>query len=214
MVRIGDTVRRPRTANSGFIRLLLDHLGAGGFDGAPAFLGIDGQGRDIFSYIEGNVPRELDHHEDDVLDAAAALIRRYHDATADLAARVGHAGSGRIEVVCHGDLSPCNTVFRDGLPVALIDFDAAATGCRLDDLGYAAWLWLDLGNPSRRPDEQRPRLLRFAAAYEFAGDIPTLVTAVLERQARLAARAPGATAAWARECMSWTLRHRQVLGDS
>ena len=90
------------------------------------------------------------------------MIRRYHDLSADLLAsprrRVG------IEVVCHNDLSPCNFVFRAGVPVAIIDFDAAAPGSRNWDLGYAAWLWLDLGSPEIAAVEQRRRLAVFLEA--------------------------------------------------
>jgi Ser/Thr protein kinase RdoA (MazF antagonist) len=56
------------------------------------------------------------------LDAAARVLRALHDAiqVSDL--------RGSSEVVCHGDVSPCNAVFRDGLPYAWIDFDAASPG--------------------------------------------------------------------------------------
>jgi aminoglycoside phosphotransferase (APT) family kinase protein len=37
---------------------------------------------------------------------------------------------------CHHDPGPNNTVFRDGRPVALIDFDFAAVGDPLEDVGY------------------------------------------------------------------------------
>jgi hypothetical protein len=33
-----------------------------------------------------------------------------------------------IEVACHNDPSPCNTVFRDGQPIALIDFRRGCSG--------------------------------------------------------------------------------------
>jgi aminoglycoside phosphotransferase (APT) family kinase protein len=37
---------------------------------------------------------------------------------------------------------PSNTVFRDGLPVALIDWDTAAPGPRAWELGWVAWRWV------------------------------------------------------------------------
>jgi aminoglycoside phosphotransferase (APT) family kinase protein len=58
--------------------------------------------------------------------ADRVLIRRFHDATVGTPLAEGPA------VVCHGDLSLCNTVFRGGVPVALIDFDNAAPGARLE----------------------------------------------------------------------------------
>ncbi|WP_165504856.1 phosphotransferase [Rhizobium pisi] len=54
-----------------------------------------------------------------------------------MSAQVHEAG---FEVVYHNDLSPCNFVFRQQIPVAIIDFDAASFGRRVYDLGYAAWL--------------------------------------------------------------------------
>jgi hypothetical protein len=118
--------------------------------GRPAIFGTDASGREIFSFMPGAVPAELANHDDTTLQEVARLIRAYHDATAPLFATPS-ARKACIEVACHNDLSPCNTVFRDRRPVAFIDFDAAAPGSRAWDLGYAAWLWLDLGNPEHLP---------------------------------------------------------------
>jgi hypothetical protein len=38
------------------VHALLRHLAAAGFDGAPRVLGIDAQGREVLSYLEGEVP--------------------------------------------------------------------------------------------------------------------------------------------------------------
>ena len=70
---------------------------------------------------------------------------------------------GATEVICHGDPCPCNAVFHDGLPYAWIDFDGAYPGPRSDDLGYAAWLWLDIGNDDWAPDVQQQRLAQIFA---------------------------------------------------
>ena len=53
VVRVGETVRRPRSASSDFIARLLKHLNNVGYKGAPRYLGSDAQGRDILSYIPG-----------------------------------------------------------------------------------------------------------------------------------------------------------------
>jgi len=87
VVGIGDTVRRPPTFNSPFVHQLLHHLAASGFDAASRSHGSDEFERDVFSYIEGNVPQDLSWHGDDVLVDAARLIRRYHAATASSAGR-------------------------------------------------------------------------------------------------------------------------------
>jgi aminoglycoside phosphotransferase (APT) family kinase protein len=145
VVRVGDTVRRPFQRNSLLVRALLTQLHERGFDAAPRYLGSDEQGREVFSYLPGEVPPELDPAiADETLAAAGRLIRRFHDATAGTEIAAGY------EVVCHNDLSPCNFVLREGKPVGIIDFDAAAPGERLQDVGYALFLWLNLGSDGRQ----------------------------------------------------------------
>jgi hypothetical protein len=203
VVRVGDTVRRPQGTRSEFVHRLLQGLASSGFTGAPRFLGIDDRQREILSFMPGDVPSDLGAFTGDQLDSAARLLRALHDATQDSAVR------GASEVVCHGDPSPCNAVFMDGLPYAWIDFDAACPGDRSEDLGYAAWLWLDIGDDEWTPEIQSRRLARFFAEY---GAAPTIVPvrAVLDAQMRLAHRA-GAHQAWAERCRIWTERHQVAL---
>jgi Ser/Thr protein kinase RdoA (MazF antagonist) len=224
VVRVGDTVRRPTGSHSPFVHRLLRQLEASGFDGAPRLLGTDERGREILSYLEGWVPPNLDRFGDTTLAAAARLLRRFHDATA------GTALAGGCEVVCHNDPSPCNCVFRDRVPVALIDFDHAGPGSRLRDLAYAAWLWAisaDDGPPI--PDQAR-RLRLMADAYGLPSSAG-LVDAVIERQrenladavARTGSADPAvaeyarASAAWQREQSAWLREHaadfRRALRD-
>ena len=213
VVRVGNTVRRLPTPNSDFAHSLLRHLADRGFEGAPASLGIDEAGRDVFSFIEGTVPADLARHGDDTLRHAARLIRRFHDLGAEVVATRAAAAAG-IETICHNDLSPCNFVFRGGVPTALIDFDTVAPGSRAHDVGYAAWLWLDLGSPESDAAEQARRLMLFLDAY---GDIRSkpVVAAALARQTALAARGKGvgdeAMAGWAAACLKWTSRNRRTL---
>jgi aminoglycoside phosphotransferase (APT) family kinase protein len=208
VVRVGDTVRRPPRMNAEFVHALLAHLAAADFDGAPRFLGTDEQGRDVLSYLEGEVPADLELHDDVVLFAAGRLIRRFHDATVGLLARGGEA---TLEVICHNDLSPCNFVFRIGIPVALIDFDTAAPGTRRMDLAYAAWLWLDLGNPEIAAAEQRRRLELFVTAYGIGFSAASIKEAILTRQQMLAAEGEytgrSEIAEWARASRTWTMEN-------
>ena len=212
VVRVGATVRRPPGPHSEFVGALLRALRLAGFEGAPAPRGRDRQGRDIFDFIEGEVPCDLQAHSDATLRSAAALIRRYHDATAAL---LGPAASALgLEVVCHNDLSPCNAVFREGEPVALIDFDAAAPGSRAYDLGYATWMWLDLGSDAVSAEDQARRLKLFAEAYGFR-PLKDLLDAVILRQTILIAEGQptgqSEMAAWAVACRAWVERHRTHL---
>jgi hypothetical protein len=55
VVRVGDTVRRPHHPQSYAIAAYLDHLERQGFQGAPRYLGRDSSGRDVLTFIEGDV---------------------------------------------------------------------------------------------------------------------------------------------------------------
>jgi hypothetical protein len=203
VARIGETVRRPQSARSHFVHRVLEDLEESGFTGAPRFIGVDEQQREILSFLPGDVPSNLGVFTDAQLDAAARLLRALHDAIQDSDLR------GNSEVICHGDASPCNAVFKDGLPYAWIDFDAAYAGARIEDLGYAAWLWLDIGEDEWPPAVQAARLTRFFAAYGAPPhELP--VQAVLDAQTRLLDR-EGAHRAWAERCRIWTERHRSAL---
>jgi aminoglycoside phosphotransferase (APT) family kinase protein len=48
------------------------------------------------------------------------------------------------EVICHNDVCPENVVFRDGVAVALFDFDFAAPGRRVFDLASLARMCIPL----------------------------------------------------------------------
>ncbi|MQT12960.1 phosphotransferase [Segnochrobactrum spirostomi] len=209
VVRVGGTVRRPKSANSDFVSRLLLYLERRGFNAAPSFLGTDEKGRDVLSFIEGDVPAELGWHDDEALADAAVLIRNFHDIGEGFIP-ADAAPSGNAETVCHNDLSPCNFVFREGRPIALIDFDVAAPGARVDDLAYAAWLWLDLGSNDISPAEQRRRLALFVGAYGPV-DQERLVPAILRRQALLIAegkrKGDRPMVRWAEQCSHWTRRH-------
>jgi Ser/Thr protein kinase RdoA (MazF antagonist) len=214
VVRVADTVRRPTGPHSAFVHALLRHLQAVGFTGAPRLLGVDDQGREVLSFLDGWVPPNLDHFPDPVLARGARLLRRLHDATA------GTELAGEHEVVCHNDPSPCNYVFRDGRPVALIDFDHAAPGPRIRDVAYAGWLWTISADDGPPIDEQARRLRLLADAYGLR-DPRGLVDAVMGRQAdnlgdararaqstdRAVAQYARASVAWQREQIAWLRSH-------
>jgi hypothetical protein len=85
IVRIGDTVRRPLRAFSLTVQAYLAHLRDAGFTGAPLPFGVDEQGREMLSFVPGDVPRHPLPPEtagDDVLVALARLIRALHEASA------------------------------------------------------------------------------------------------------------------------------------
>jgi aminoglycoside phosphotransferase (APT) family kinase protein len=163
IVRIGDTVRRPLRPFSLTIQAYLAHLRDAGFTGAPLPLGVDEEGREVLSFVAGDVPRNPlppETASDDVLVALARLIRALHEASAgwvppsDAVWGGTPANAGRIskqgELVSHRDYYPGNVVFRDGLPVALIDFDLAMPTTRLYDVANALWYWAPFRDPRDR----------------------------------------------------------------
>jgi len=205
VVRVGNTVRRPLKSNSPFVHQLLTHLEAKGFAGAPRSLGIDSANREILTFIPGFVPDNFGEFSDTQLSSAARLLRAMHDATANCDLKRSS------KIICHGDASPCNCVFVDGVPTAFIDFDAAHAGSRRADVGYAAWLWLDIGEDIDAELQGR-RLAEFFVAYG-ATDFSDTIPAIIDAQTRLAARAdaPRGSRQWAERCLRWTERNRASL---
>lgn len=190
-VRVGDTVRRRSGRWTPAVHALLSHLETVGFDEAPRVLGVDRQGREVLSYIEGEagaypLPERL--WSDTVLDQAAQLLRRYHDATVDFVPPPDawwlHGVRAPVEVVTHGDFAPYNCIYQGDRIVGIIDFDWAGPGPRLWDLAEAAYRFVPLTDPSN-PDtmstDQPRRLQRFVDQY--GRDLCTgLLDAVLERE--------------------------------
>ncbi len=193
VVRVGDTVRRELKPWSASVHALLRHLEEAGFEGAPRFLGVDDHGREILSYVEGTDGRVARCYDDDALAAAARLIRTFHDAVAgfvpppDSTWRPNpHAPSGPL--ICHNDLSPANTIYRDGRPQALIDWDLAVASTAVWDLSYAVRTFVPLYHDQDcrqfgyDPDERAARLSLFCEAYGLDRRARTdLLPAVLDR---------------------------------
>jgi hypothetical protein len=152
VVRVGDTVRRRVGPWSLAVHALLAHLESTGYTGAPRFRGLDAAGREILSFIEGLVP---DGARPEVVTERALrdvgrLVRELHRATVGFALPPGLAwhfeslGGPGPHVICHHDLSPKNTVFRDGRAVAFIDWDLATPEAAIHDVVHAAWQFVPL----------------------------------------------------------------------
>ena len=171
VVLVGDTVRRPAGAHTDAVHALLWHLRDVGFDGAPVPLGIDERGREILSYIPGEVPVPPYPGwalRDETLASVARLLRRYHEAVAgfDPAGRAWSdelAGPEGGSIAAHHDVCPENVVFRDGEAVALLDFDFAGPGRALEDVASTISMWAPLRDP-RTVSPERAALDPFTRA--------------------------------------------------
>jgi hypothetical protein len=79
VVRVGDTVRRPHQPQSLAVATYLDHLERVGFAGAPRYLGRDDAGRDVLTFLPGDVPgdpAEAWAADEDLLVSVGELLRR------------------------------------------------------------------------------------------------------------------------------------------
>jgi hypothetical protein len=201
VVRAGNTVRRPTGPWTPAVHALLKHLEAAGYDGAPRVLGVDELGREVLSFIPGEVavgnnpPAYVWTHE--TLIAIARLLRRYHDAAASFAPpadavwRTADLPPERSEVICHSDIAPWNTIFQSGSPVAFIDWDQASPGLRIWDVAYTLWHFVPLYDDEKCAqfgceaslDVRAQRVRGFCDAYALP---PTraVLGAVIERQRR------------------------------
>jgi hypothetical protein len=165
VVRVADTVRRPLGANAEYVHGLLLHLEHSGFEAAPRYLGVDQKGREILSYIDGFAPPHNGFRlSEQAVRAGATLVRDVHDLTQDTPFAAGS------EVAAHRNLSQPNFVFRDRIPIAIIDWDSTRPGTRVDNLGDFLWAFV---HPAVYGDgEPAARMLRAAVdayGYQEAG---------------------------------------------
>lgn len=192
--RLGATVRRPERPTSPATRALLLHLERVGFDGAPRHLGRDEQGREVLSFMPGEVP--LDPHPDwaftdAALVSVAELLRRYHDAAASFDP-AGHTWprpvprAFRGPLVCHNDPNLDNVVFSGGRAVALIDFDLAGPAAPVWDVACAVRLWAPLREERDLPRLARGRVLERLKLFADAYGLPARLRAELPGAARVA----------------------------
>ena len=212
VVLIGDHVHRPQCANAEFVHSVLQHLTGKNIPFAPRYLGVDAKGREILTFMEGNVPDNLGQYSAEQCAAAAKIIRELHNALSDFP----NCPEGMT--VCHNDLSPCNFAFINDLPAAVIDWDAAAFGDPLDDLAYAAWMWLDIGNDENDPAFVCDGIRAMLSAYG-AEKNANLCNRMLRQMARVGRgifpteEQTRATRRWTESCRSWLKSFMQNYPD-
>ncbi|GAA3851220.1 aminoglycoside phosphotransferase family protein [Saccharothrix violaceirubra] len=173
VVRVGRTVRRPSGPWTPAVHALLDHLHAVGFTAAPKPLGIDDQGREVLSFVPGDVawPEHFGLLDpDDRLARVARIVRDFHDAVADFVPppdahwQVLIPADG-ADIIAHHDLAPWNLVVGDP-HWAFIDWDTAAPGTRLWDVAYALHGFVPLSaDPEWNRADAGRRMRVFVDAY-------------------------------------------------
>jgi hypothetical protein len=181
VVRVGETVRRPPGPNAELTRDVLRHLESVGFGAAPRWLGVDDEGREVVSWMEGETftergrmhpyvgdPPDRVTFTDEQICAVFRLLRRYHDAFGD-------------DVICHGDFGPWNLVWRGGFPIGIIDFDDVRRADASEDVAYALRVFIGYGLAEAEPEElvQRTRLALDAYGRRF--EVPFILAAEYDR---------------------------------
>lgn len=183
---------------------LLRHLERAGFEGAPRALGFDEQGREMLTYLPGEVigsriPWPEWAFTDRTLVQVGQWLRRLHDATADFSPpedqrwfALGPMRPGMV--VGHQDAAPYNAVVNaDGL-VGFFDWDTAGPSTRELDLAFSALSWVPLYTRGAARhfgfdafDDRSRRLHLLLDAYGYQGDRLAFRGVVVERARRHAA---------------------------
>lgn len=214
--RVGDTVRRRAGPWTPAVHALLRYLETLGFE-APRPLGLDGKGREILQYIDGDThpgwpePAPAWVTDDDHLAESARLMRRYHDLVEGFEppaeARWRLVAPTAHEIICHNDWAPWNALFRDRHLAVIVDWDMAGPGTRIWDLANTAYSWVPLLSESAAfaIDERARRLRLFCDAYGLADRASLLdlmkqrtlfVAEFITEQARLGDKGAAKLADW------------------
>jgi len=175
--REGDTV--DRGATSQYAVELLEFLTAHEWPYSPALISSNSEGS-VVAYIDGTAAITPEQRaaaaEDHALASTARIVRELHDLT------VGSRLAAGGEVACHNDLDPRNTIYRsvgDALfPIALIDWDLAGPGKRVDDLAHVCWTYTGI-HATADPDLIRHRIHVCLDSYTWTGTEGEIVSAML-----------------------------------
>ncbi|MBI9113613.1 phosphotransferase [Sanguibacter suaedae] len=196
VVREGDRVHRTAGPWTPAVHELLTTLRASGIVEVPEPHGFDDQGREVLSFLPGDVggyplPEWL--WDPALLEGTARLLRRVHDASVPLAARRdlvwGLPVHEPVDVVCHNDSAPYNMTFADGRVTGLFDWDTAAPGPRIRDLAYLAYRLAPFTDdaPHLTTTDRLERTDRLLTAYGSDAGRADLLRAMADRLDDLAA---------------------------
>lgn len=179
--RQDDVVVRPANEWTVYVHEFLRFVRAHGVEFVPIPYGIDEEGNERLSFMEGDVfnyPLPEMFMTDEMIRSAAELLRRFHEISEQYVAKL--TGEERwmlevktpVEVLCHGDFAPYNVTVMDGKAVNMIDFDTIHPGSRMWDIVYGAYRWVPFSgeDESIEIDEKIRRGKVFLDAYGVGSD--------------------------------------------
>lgn len=196
VVCIGNKVHRPAGQWTQQVHKLLLYLRQQGFNQAPVPLGFDQQGREILSFLEGQIsdyPLSKNAASITALTSAAKLLRAYHDVSQNFLNENPPSQDWMLpskspqEVICHGDFAPYNLVLEGEKTIGMIDFDAAHPGPRAWDIAYALYRFAPFTGPDNEDgfgklEDQILRARLFCDAYGLSQENRVgLVNLIIER---------------------------------
>jgi len=210
VVKKGNYVLRPCCANSKFVHEVLEWLEKKDVSASPRFIGIADDGREITSFLEGESPDDLGYFNDNQLFKAGKIIKELHMALSDF------RGCSDNQTVCHNDLSPCNFMFKNGLPYAVFDWDAAEINDPLNDVAYASWMWCDIGNDENTPAEVGKKIKVILDAYQLCKERRNLLIAKIHEQIQRVSKSLYADSyfepsKWANNCGLWLEKYQNQI---
>ena len=202
-VRIEGVVHKKTAPWTPTVHALLRHLEQVGVDGVPRALGFDEQGRQMLTYLSGEmigdrVPWPAWVYADTTLVQVGQWLRRIHDVTAAfMPPKDERWFTGRTMqpgwIIGHQDAAPYNAAMDGDRLVGFFDWDIAGPSPREDDLGYSALLWVPLTAPDagEKPGsydlrDRSRRLHLLLDSYRYDSDRRAFGAAIVERARRQA----------------------------
>lgn len=201
--RIGGVVHKRASATTPSVHALLRHLEQAGVDGVPRALGFDEQGRQMLTYLPGEVIGDSVSwpawvYADSTLVQVGQWMRRIHDATAAFVPPKDEqwfTGTTMRPgwIVGHQDAAPYNAVMDGDRLAGFFDWDMASPSPREDDLAFSALVWVpltapDAGEQSVASDarDRSRRLHLLLDAYRYDGDRRVFGAVIVARARRQA----------------------------
>ncbi|MEV6346777.1 aminoglycoside phosphotransferase family protein [Actinoplanes sp. NPDC051851] len=197
-VRIGEVVHKPASPWTPTVHALLRYLEEAGFEGAPRALGFDERGREMLTFLPGDVigdrvPWPGWAFADRTLIQVGQWLRRLHDLTADFPPPDGERWfAGRPMrpgmIIGHQDAAPYNAVMFGDTLGGFFDWDTAGPSTREFDLAFPALSWVPLYTPGaahhfgfHQPEDRSRRLHLLLDAYGYEGDRLAFAGVIVQR---------------------------------